>query len=130
MTNITKNSALKNLKTKLQKFNNSLVHHIRPMDTIVSALDECQISDLSEEDALEIFESIDSYITKFQEIEQNELPKLIKFWNMLEKRVTDGIEQHKTEIKNWNIAKNGEDFGDDDNINLYENFDWYKRMSE
>ena len=68
-------------------------------------------------------------ITKFQQIEQNELPKLIKFWNMLEKRVADGIEQRKTEIKNWNIAKNGEDFEDDDDkINLYENFDWYKRV--
>jgi len=47
---------------------------------------------------------------------------------MLEKRVVDGIEHRKTEIKNWNIAKNGEDFEDDENINLYENFDWYKRM--
>ena len=128
MTKNTTNSSLQNAKRMLKNFNNSIIHHIRPIDKIVSALDECQIDDLPEEDALEIFESIDSYITNFQQFEQNELPKLIKFWNMLEKRVSDGIEQRKAEIKNWNIAKNDEEFDEDDHLYLYENFDWYKKV--
>ena len=124
-------TTLTDVTRALLRINNTLKAHPKMIKEAVDALKDFPLEELNDAEALDLFVELDLYFTRFKEIALYGLPKLAEFWHELEPGVTAGVERRKEEARLiHNALRAYDETVPDDKVNMYENFDWYCRVSK